>query len=99
MTAVVNLLHFKEPADPAVFARSERDLVPQMRAIEGFRGFHVVQISEKDVILVILGDSVEVLDQEVSTEVGSPWMRANVVPGETGPRVCGNVISSGLLGL
>jgi hypothetical protein len=95
MAAVVNLLHFKEPLDPAVFARSERDLVQQMRAIEGFRGFHVIQTSEKDVILVILGDSVEVLDQ-IATEVGSPWMRANVVPLLAGPpeRHIGPIVAS-----
>jgi hypothetical protein len=87
MAAVVNYLHFKEPVDPSVFARSERDLVPQMRAIEGFRGFEVVQTSERDVILVILvilGESVEVLDQ-IATEVGSPWMKNNVVPLLDGP--------------
>ncbi len=95
MPAVVNHLHFKEPVDPAVFARSERDLVPQMRAIEGFRGFHVVQSSEHDVILVILGDSIEVLDQ-IATEVGSPWMLANVVPRLDGPpqRRIGPIIAS-----
>jgi hypothetical protein len=84
MAAVVNHLHFKEPVDQAIFAASERDLLPQMRAIEGFRGFEVVQTSERDVIVVILGDSVDVLDQ-IATEVGSPWMREHVVPLLDGP--------------
>jgi len=95
MAAVVNLLRFKEPVEPAVFAGVERDLVPQMLAIKGFRGFHVVQTSDQEVILVILGDSVEVLDQ-IASEVGSPWMRANVVPLLAGPpeRHIGPIIAS-----
>ena len=54
----MNHLHFKEPVDATIFAASERDLLPEMRAIEGFRGYEVVQTSERDVILVIIGDSV-----------------------------------------
>ena len=84
MAAVVNHLHFKEPVDPAIFAASERDLLPRMREIEGFRGYEVVQTSERDVILVILGDSAEVLDR-IATEVGSPCMREHVVPLLDGP--------------
>jgi hypothetical protein len=80
----VNHLLLKEPVEPAVFTRAEHDLVPQMRAIEGFRDFYVVQTSQHDVMLVILADSVEVLDQ-IATEVGSPWMRDNVVRLLDGP--------------
>jgi hypothetical protein len=36
MAAVVNRLRFKEPVDPELFARAERDLTSQMRAIDGF---------------------------------------------------------------
>jgi hypothetical protein len=79
VAAVVNYLHFKEPIDPAIFARSEVDLVPQMCAIEGFRGFEVIQTSEHDAILVIRTDAIEVLVQ-IATEVGSPWMQENIVP-------------------
>jgi hypothetical protein len=66
-----------------------------MRAIEGFRGLQVVQTSEHDVILVILGDSVEVLDQ-ITTEVGSPWMRDHGVLPLDGPpeRYIGQSIAS-----
>ncbi len=84
MAAVVNHLHFNEPIDPALFATAQVDLVPQMRAIEGFRGFEVIQTSEHDAILVILGDTIDVLDQ-IATEVGSPWMRENIVPLLDGP--------------
>jgi hypothetical protein len=79
MAAVVNVLQFKGSVDPEVFAKSERDLLPQMRVIEGFQGFDVVQTSGTEVIFIILGEPVEVLDQ-FATEVGSRWMRSNVVP-------------------
>jgi hypothetical protein len=95
MAAVVNLLRFKAPVDPAVFADAERALVPQMRAIEGFQDLYVVHTSDTEVVLVILGDTVEVLER-VATEVGSPWMIANVVPLLAAPpeRHIGPVIAS-----
>ena len=84
MAGVVNHLRFKEAVDPALFANAERDLTAQMQAIEGFQDFYVIQTSDTEVILVILGDTSEVLDR-VATEVGSPWMMANVVPLLAGP--------------
>lgn len=77
--AVINHLHFAEPPDPALFASAEREVVPQARAIEGFGALHVVQAAPDHFILIITGDSPTVLDR-VATEVGSPWMMANVVP-------------------
>ncbi len=79
MAAVVNILRFKDPVDPALFTMATKELVPRMREIEGFQALHVVQTGESEVVLLILGDSVEVLDR-VATEVGSPWMVANVLP-------------------
>lgn len=95
MHAVVNHLQFVEPVDPALFAEAERVLPAQMRAIEGFRGFHVVQPAADRVILLILGDTAEGVER-VATEVGSPWMRANVVPLLAAPpdRHVGPVIAS-----
>lgn len=84
MAGVVNLLRFKEAVDPAIFANAERELTAQMRAIEGFQDFYVIQTCDTEAILVILGDTTEVLDR-VATEVGSPWMMANVVPLLAGP--------------
>ena len=84
MAGVVNHLRFKEAVDPELFASAERELTTQMRAIQGFQGFHVIQTSDTDVILVILGDDVDVLNR-LATEVGSPWMTANVVPHLAGP--------------
>ncbi len=53
--------------------------MPQARDIEGFREFHIVQVAPDHFILIITGDTAEVLDR-LATEVGSSWMVANVVP-------------------
>jgi hypothetical protein len=50
-----------------------------MRSIEGFRAFHVVQVADDHAILIIIGDTPEALNK-VATEVGSPWMSANILP-------------------
>jgi hypothetical protein len=91
----VNHLHFREPLDPAVFAGAERELAPQMRAIEGFSSFQVIQVEEDRVVLVITGDDEATVDR-VPTEVGSPWMREHVVPLLARPadRQVGPVIAS-----
>jgi hypothetical protein len=81
---VVNLLKFKEPVDTRLFAAHEADLAAKMRAIDGFRGFHVVHDSETTVVLIIHGDTPEVLNR-VATEVGSPWMVEHIVPLLAGP--------------
>jgi hypothetical protein len=77
--AVVNHLHFREPPDPGLFVRAEREVVPRAREIDGFRELHVVQVAPDHFILIISGDTLEVLDR-VASEVGSPWMVEHVVP-------------------
>jgi hypothetical protein len=74
--AVINTLRFKEPVDPTLFERAERELADQMRAIEGFR---VVQVADDQVVLVIFADAAEALDR-MATELGNTWMGANVAP-------------------
>jgi hypothetical protein len=59
MHAVINTLRFKDPVDPALFERAERQLTDQMRGREGFQGFRVVQIAEDQVMLVIFADTTE----------------------------------------
>lgn len=76
---VINHLHFREAPDPDLFTRAEKEVVPGARAIEGFRSLHVVQVAPDHFVLIITGDTPEVLDR-VATEVGSPWMLTNVVP-------------------
>lgn len=77
--AVVNHLHFREAPSPDLFARAQDEVVPQARKIEGFRGLHVMQVAPDHFILIIMGDTPEVLDR-VASEVGSPWMMSHVVP-------------------
>ena len=95
MVVVVNVLRFEEPVDPALFERAEVELGTAMRAIEGFGGFQVVHTGESEVVLLIHGDTGETLDR-IATDVGSPWMVANVVPllGAPPERHLGPVIAS-----
>ncbi|MBJ7595749.1 MAG: hypothetical protein JF886_12980 [Candidatus Dormibacteraeota bacterium] len=79
MHAVVNHLHFNVVIDPALFVKARNDLEPQMRTIDKFESFFVVQTSDKDAFLVIVAENAETLDQ-IATQFGSPWMRANVLP-------------------
>jgi hypothetical protein len=71
--AVVNHLHFRQAPDTDLFARAERQLVPEARISEGIRGLHIVQVSPDHFVLVILGDDADQLD-EFAANVGSTWM-------------------------
>lgn len=95
MHAVLNHLHFSDDVDPGLFAAAEIELLPRMRAVDGFQGFHVVQTSPTEVTLVILAVDADTLDR-IATEVGSPWMRANVIPLLAAPpnRQVGPVLAS-----
>ena len=84
MHAVINTLRFKEPVDPALFERAERELADHMRGLEGFQGFRVVQIAEAQVMLVIFADTPEALDR-MASELGDSWMGGNVTPLLDGP--------------
>ena len=95
MHAVINTLRFKDSVDPTLFARAEHDLADQMRSIEGFQGFRVVQVADDQVVMVIFADAAEVLDR-MATELGNTWMGANVAPLLDGPtdRRIGPIIAS-----
>ena len=77
--AVINHLHFREAPDSDLFARAQRELVPEARIMDGIHGLHIVQEAPDHFILVILGDDAETIDR-FATEVGSPWMMDHVVP-------------------
>jgi hypothetical protein len=77
--AVINHLHFREAPDTDLFARAEREVVPEARVTEGIHGLHIVQVTPDHFILVILGDDADVLDR-FAVKVGSPWMMEHVVP-------------------
>ena len=79
MHVVVNHLTFRDPLDPDLFTAAQDDLVPAMRDVPGFDGMHVVQASPTEAILLIFGEDATTLDR-IATEIGAPWMTANVVP-------------------
>jgi quinol monooxygenase YgiN len=95
MHAVINTLRFKDSVDLAVFMRAEHELADQMRALEGFQSFRVVQVADDQVVMVIFADTAEVLDR-MATELGNAWMGAHVAPLLDGPpdRRLGPVIAS-----
>lgn len=95
MHAVINTLRFKASVDPTLFERAEREMADQMRAIDGFQGFRVVQVADDQVVLVIFADTAATLDRMASA-LGNTWMGANVTPLLDGPpeRRIGPVIGS-----
>ncbi|MFN8027152.1 MAG: hypothetical protein U0W40_12580 [Acidimicrobiia bacterium] len=97
MYSVVNTINFAEPIAPGLLPSAE-ELLPAMRAIEGFGGLHIIQTSDTQAVLLIVADRPETLDR-IATEVGSPWMVEHVVPKLAGPpeRKIGEVVmTSGL---
>lgn len=95
MHAVINTLRFKDAVDPALFARAERELADQMRAMDGFQGFRAVQVADDQVILVIFADTAEALDG-MATQLGNTWMAANIAPLLAGPpeRRIGTIVAT-----
>lgn len=79
MHSVINHLHFAAPVEADILAAVQTTVGPQMGAFEGFESFRVVQVAEDHLVLVITATSADVLDR-MSTEVGGPWMVANIVP-------------------
>jgi hypothetical protein len=71
--AVITHLYFREAPDTDLFARAERQLVPEARITEGIGGLHIVQVTPEHFILVILGDDADLLGK-FAAKVGSPWM-------------------------
>jgi hypothetical protein len=77
--AAITHFRFREVPDADLFARVEREVVPEARIIEGISGLHVVQVAPDHFILVVLGDDAEVLGK-FTTEVELAWMLEHVVP-------------------
>lgn len=95
MHAVVNRLRLSTPIPPEVWARAQEEVPPRARAVPGFKALHVIQVSDDEVVLVVVADSAETLDR-VATEVGNTWMRDNVIPHLAAPpeRQVGRVVAS-----
>lgn len=95
MHAVVNRLRFADPVHDDVIARFRTGAVSLLRDEPGCIDAKVVQVAPDELVLLILFDSLEVLE-EVTARVGSPWMREHIVPLLAGPteRVFGPVVAS-----
>jgi hypothetical protein len=79
VAAVVNVLRFKESPEPGLFERAAEELGPKMREVDGFQALHIVRVGDAEVVLIILAESIEILDR-IATDIGSPWMVEHVVP-------------------
>lgn len=95
MYAVVNHLHLSMPIGPDVWERAEAELPRRMREVEGFQAFHVIQVADDHLILVIVADSAEVLDR-IAGDVGGDWMRENIVRhlAEPPQRLVGKIVAT-----
>jgi hypothetical protein len=93
--AAVNRIRLKEPVDDEVFVAAQRDLPGRIAGIDGVRAFHLVRCGNDELLVVIVGDSEGSLDR-LRVEIGSDWMRENVVPRAAGPpeRMAGQVVMS-----
>jgi hypothetical protein len=84
MHAVVNTLRLAKPIPDEIWARAEQEVGVKARTIEGFRGMQVVRLAEDEIVLLVFADDAPTLDV-IATEVGGPWMVANVIPYLAGP--------------
>jgi hypothetical protein len=95
MHAVVNRLRLKSPIPDEVLAAAQRELPPRAAQIAGLKAFHLLRAGEDELIVLILGDSVEALER-LRGEVGDAWMRENVVPHLAGPTE--RIVAEGVVG-
>jgi len=95
MHAVVNRIRLNGPIDDEVYVAAQRDLPDRVASIDGIRAFYVVRCGDDDLVVVILGDSQEVIDQ-MRIEIGNDWMRANIVPHAASPpdRLVGEIVAA-----
>lgn len=95
MHAVVSRLHLKTPIPPGVWDRAHVEVPALARNVPGFQALHVIEMSDEEVVLVVLADSAEALDR-IATEVGNAWMVDNVIPHLAAPpdRQIGTVVAS-----
>lgn len=95
MHAVVNRLRLSTPIPPEVWARAQAEVAPRAREVPGFQALYVVEVTDEEVVLVIVAESAETLDR-VATEAGNAWMREHVLPHLAAPpdRQVGKVVAS-----
>jgi hypothetical protein len=95
MHAVVNRLRLATPIPAEVWSRAQDEVPPLAREVPGFRALYVIEMTDDEVVLLVVGDSAEALDR-VASEVGNTWMRENVIPYLAAPpdRQIGKVVAS-----
>lgn len=95
MHAVVNRLRLSRPLSPEVWSRAQAEVLPLARQVPGFKSLHVIEMTDEEVVLVIVADTAETLDR-VATEAGNAWMRENVIPHLAAPpdRQIGRVVAT-----
>jgi hypothetical protein len=78
MHAVINHLHLKKPVEelrPGV----EKELVPLLRTLSGFRSFYFIREADDRAAVVILWDSAEDAQQAAGV-IGPGWFHQNIAP-------------------
>lgn len=95
MHAVINRLKLATPVDPAVFARAQEELLPQVAEVDGIRAFHLLRASDDELVVLILGDTAQALD-DLRDRAGNAWMREHIVPHLAGGT--DRVVAEGLVG-
>jgi hypothetical protein len=95
MHVVINHLTVSRPPSPEVVADLQDRALAEALAIEGIRRVELVQVDEHHLVMLIHGESPAALAQ-LSEQVGSPWVSANLGPLFTEPpnRVVGEVLAS-----
>lgn len=95
MYAVVNRLRLSTPIPQDVWDRAQTEVPPRAREVPGFKALYVIQVTDDEVVLLVVADSAETLDR-VATEAGNAWMRDNVIAHLASPpeRQIGKVVAS-----
>jgi hypothetical protein len=92
---VVNHLTVSGPPADAVIGDLQRNALSAAAAIDGIVDVHLAKVDDTHLIMLIVGDSPAALER-LSSEVGSPWVQANLGPLFTAPpnRSVGEVLAS-----
>jgi hypothetical protein len=93
--AVVNRLRLKSAIPPEVWERAQAEVPTRARTIPGFHALHIIEVSEYEVVLVVIAETAEALDR-IANEIGNTWMRENVIPHLAAPpdRQVGRVVAT-----
>jgi heme-degrading monooxygenase HmoA len=95
MHAVINHLHLNKPVEE-VRPGVEKELVPLLRTLSGFRAFYFVREAEDRAAVVILWDRAEDAQQGAAV-IGPGWFHQNIAPHLASEQIrsTGDVIATG----